>query len=293
MSRLFRRTAAVSITRETTPVNPTKYNPRPLGTNEILQITDLRIKFKIVRDFSKHPNSADIEIFNLAPETRADLHEKPLRVHLAGGYDGNNRLLAVGDVRFSMSKMEDIDWVTLLQIGDGARAFAHARVRSSFPKNTTYRQVITSVVNSMGMVMPPALARDAQLDKKIIAGYSAEGPAQKELTRLLAPFGYEWSIQNNSIKILGQDSANTNDPLPIDVEHGMIGTPEFGSPPRSGKQPHMTVKMLLYPELVPGDKILLKSKAKSGEFKLIKVSHTGDTAGGDWTTEVEIVPPGS
>lgn len=292
MPRLFNRTATVSITRESTPPNPTQYNPRPLGTNEILQIKDLRIKFKIVRDFSKHPNSADVEIFNLAPETRADLQERPLRVHLAAGYDGDNRLLAVGDVRFSMSKMDDVNWVTLLQLGDGARAYAHARVRSHFPKNTTYRQVITSVANSMGMVVPPALAKDPQFDKKIIAGYAAEGPAQKELTRLLAPFGYEWSIQDGSLRILGQDKAESNGPLPIDEQHGMIGTPEFGSPPRSGKQPHMTCRLLLYPELTPGEQVLLKSKAKSGLFKLIKVEHSGDTGGGDWTTTIEISPIG-
>ena len=70
----------------------------------------------------------------------------------------------------------------------------------------------------------------------------------------------------------------------------MIGTPEFGSPPKSGKPPHMTVRCLLYPELVPGDLVQLSSRAKSGLFKLVKVTHSGDTHAADWQTEVEIQP---
>lgn len=290
MSRLFKREIAVTVWRESIPTDPTKYNPKVLGPTEQLEIRDLRVKFKCVRDFSKHPNSAEVEITNLSPESRALMQERPLKVQLAAGYDGQPRLIASGDVRFSMSKLEGVDWTTLVQIGDGARAYAHARVNASFGKNATYRQMLTEVSRALGLRLPSDLANNFDLDKKFVAGATLFGPARDELSRLLDPFGLAWSIQNGTLRILSDQGVNANTALPLGEEQGMIGTPEFGSPPKSGKPPHMTVKCLLYPELIPGDKIKLTSKAKSGFFKLVRVEHNGDTAGNEFTTTVEIKP---
>ena len=52
----------------------------------------------------------------------------------------------------------------------------------------------------------------------------------------------------------------------------------------------MTVKMLLYPEIVPGDLVQVTSKVKNGLFKVVKVRHSGDTHGHDWWTDLEIAP---
>ncbi len=290
MSRLFKRKVEVIVWRESTPSDPTNYKPQTLGSGEQLEIRDLRVKFRVVRDFSKHPNSAEVEIYNLAPHSRALLQELPLKIQVSAGYDdGPMRLVASGDVRFTMSKQDGVDWVTMIQIGDGARAYAHARVNKSFGKNTTYRQLLGSIATSMGLKLPSNIAT-LPLDTKIVTGATLHGPARDEMTRVLDAFGLAWSIQNGTLRILSDQAVVPGSALPLGVEQGMIGTPEFGSPPKSGKKPHMTVKCLLYPELIPGDKIQLTSKAKSGLFKLVKVEHAGDTAGGEFMTSVEIQP---
>lgn len=290
MTRLFKRQVAVTVWSESTPSDPTNYSPQRLGPQEQLEIVGLRTQFKVVRDFSKHPNTAEVQITNLSPNSRALLQQRPLKVQIMAGYDGTARLIAQGDIRYSASKQDGVDWVTLLQIGDGARAYANARVNKSFGANATYRQVLTEVVRSMGMKLPSALATNFDLDKKFVTGATIHGPARDELSRLLDPFGLQWSIQNGVLRILTDQAATPGTALPLGEEQGMIGTPEFGSPPKSGKPPHMTVKCLLYPELIPGDKVKLTSKAKSGVFKLVKVEHSGDTAGGDFITTVEIKP---
>ena len=105
MTKLFNRNVLVTVFRMSSPA-ATEFNPKPLGPGEQLEISGLRVKFKVERDFSKHPNNTSIEIFNLAPKTRADLQTLPLRVQLAAGYDGVNRLMAVGDLFFAQSKQE-------------------------------------------------------------------------------------------------------------------------------------------------------------------------------------------
>lgn len=289
MSILFGRSVAVTLWRTEVPKDATKFITKPLGAGEQLEVSQLRVKFKIERDFSKHPNTADIEIFNLAPDSRSDLETKPLRVQLLAGYDGINRLLTIGDVTFAMSKLDGTEWVTLIQVADSGRTYGFSRVNKSYKPGTTYRTILKDCARSMGLTLPTALDKNRALDKQFATGAVSIGPARDELTRLLAPFGYDWSIQNGALRVLADNQAIARqEPLEISATTGMIGTPEFGSPPKSGKTPDINVKMLLRPELVPGDLIQLNSIAKKGKFKVQKVTHTGDTHAGDWTTEIEI-----
>lgn len=291
--RRFKRNVRLVVQRTSSPSAGEDFFVQKLDaerTTNGVEITDLRVKFSIERDLSKHPNSCDIEVYNLAQTTRAAVETKPLLVELAAGHDGVSRLLSTGDVLFAMSKQEGPEWVTMLQLGDGARATARARAKPrSYGKNTTVKQVLRDIAKSMGQGLPKNIEASADLDAQFANSISLSGYARDEMTKILAPYGYNWSIQNGRLQILRDETART-DMLEISERTGMIGTPSFGDPPKSGKPPHVTVKMLLYPELVPGGRIQLTSRAKSGTFKLVKVKHTGDTHGDEWFTEVEIQP---
>lgn len=290
--RLFKRNIRVVCWRETVPEDPTKFETSRFPTQT--EITDLRVQFRVKKSLphgkKPKPNTCDVIITNLAERTRVDLETKPLVVELFAGYDDVYHFMFGGDLRFAMTKMDGPNWETLLQLGDGDCHHRWARVNRSYKSGTTIRQMLKDVSKSMGMKLPPELDADTALDTKILTGDVAFGPARDKLTELLTPFGYQWSIQNNQLRILRADRAHPGTVIPIDEEHGLIGSPEFGSPPRSGKPPHMTVTTLLYPQINPGDKVELKSKVKSGLFRVESVEHSGDTHGDDWSTQCEIKP---
>lgn len=291
MTTLFKRSVTVTTFRENVPGNPTNFKVTRSPNTTI--ITDLRVQFRVTRTLTKHPNACDITITNLASTTRIDLETKPLLVQLNAGYDGNEKLLYVGDLRFGMTKQSGANWETLLQLGDGDCMHRWARVNKSYKAGTSVRAVLKDAARSMGFELPKNLDADKSLDRAFASGTTSYGPSRDELTRLLSPFGYHWSIQNGVLTILADNQASSTTALALDEDHGMIGTPEFGSPPRSGKPPHMTVNNLLYPELSPGNMVYLTSKVKTGFFKLESVKHTGDThsAGeNSWCTTVEIKP---
>jgi hypothetical protein len=289
MTTLFKRSVKVTTFRESVPANPTNFSVT--RTTNTTEITDLRVQFRVHRSLTKHPNTCDVTITNLAATTRIDLETKPVLVVLHAGYDDNLKLLYTGDLRFGMTKQQGANWETMLQLGDGDCMHRWARVNRSYKAGTSIRTVLKDAAKSMGFVLPQALAKDSSLDRAFAVGTTAHGPTRDELTRLLSPFGYHWSIQNNVLCILRDNEVNSTRALPLDEDHGMIGTPEFGSPPRSGKPPHMTVTSLLYPELNPGDLVYLTSKVKSGLFRLELVKHNGDTHSPEnWSTTVEIKP---
>lgn len=274
--RLFKPSAQVSVWRDTIPT-PTKFLTKPLTPGEQIDITALRIKFKIERGLTKAPNQCDIEISNLAEQSRVNLETRPLSVLLQAGYDGELRELFLGDLRFGMSEQDGARWKTLMQCGDGARTYAHARVNRSYSPGTTYRQVINDAIAAMGLQVPSNIAADKSLDRQLSAGAASHGPAREELTKLLAPFGYNWSTQNGVLQVLSDEDFASQTVFPVDKEHGMIGSPSYGTPPKSGKPPHVNVKNLLYPELFPGCLIQLTSRDTRGKFRVEKVTHTGDT----------------
>lgn len=286
MLRLWKRNAKVTVWRTNVPVDPNEYKSGKLETVGV-EITNLKIEFEIQRDQSKHPNTCNIKITNLSKQTRGEFEQLPLTVNLEAGHDGVNRLMYVGDVRFAMSEQKGQDWVTLLELGDGGRIHAHARINRSYRAKTTVKQVLRDALNSIGQSLPKNIENASDLDDPYLSGYSAHGPLRDELTRLLAPYGYNWSFQNGLVQILKDEETN-NFEFPINEGTGMIGTPEFGSPPKSKKKPHMKVKMLLYPELTPGSRVRIQSTTLNGLFKINKVRHVGDTHGNDWYTEIEV-----
>lgn len=288
--RLFKRGVRVTCWREAVPKDITEFVVKPLKPGEQLEIKDLRVQFHVRKDLGKQPNACDVTITNLSASTRVDLETKPLQVQLEAGYDNVYRFMFGGDLRFAMTKMDGPNWHTMLQLGDGDCHFRWSRMNKTYGKNTTVRKVLTDAASSMGMSLPKNLDSDPALNESFSGGVTASGRVRDILTTHLAPHGYSWSIQNGQLRILRDDRTHSDTYKEINEENGMIGSPEFGSPPQSGKPPHMTVSMLLYPELMPGDKVLLTSKVKSGFFKVQRVEHRGDTHGDEWRTEIEIKP---
>lgn len=265
--------------------------------NTNIEITDLRMQCKIEKTLKSEPNKCEISITNLAEKTRAEFQHLPVRVNIEAGYQNELRLLFVGDVRpgFARSKHDGTDWVTNLILGDGLRAFAEARVNRAYKKGTPILNILRDVAKSMGMHLPAEVEQSPRLQAAVAAGEATVGWSADELTRLLAPYGYSWSSQNDKLQIVSDSIAPTNRIRELGEHTGMIGSPELGTPSNAkknvNKPPNITIRHLLYPEIIPGEKIGLVTQGDLARlYKAERVSHTLDTHGDDWATEIEASP---
>lgn len=295
--RLYGRQATVTVSRTfpgTTPgfgyANPQAFD----FSRRVVIGQSFRINFTIEKGLAKDPNKCDITIYNLNDRTRDEMDEKPLSIQLHAGYDGELRLLFAGEAIHAASKLVDTEWQTLLQVGDGMRAYKHAVTElKSYKKGTTYRTVLRDVVRTMGLTIPKHLENDPRLDRQFASGHATDAPSRDELTTLLAPFGFSWSVQNGELVILSDDQVRDGTEVLVNAAKGMIGVPEFGTPDKSKKPPTLTTKAALYPQIEPGRVARIetaKNKAANGRFKIGKVKHTGDTDEGSWETEFESTP---
>jgi hypothetical protein len=273
MARRFKRAAAVTLT----------------ANGESVVIRDLRMRFEVVKTLEAEPNSCKITINNLAEPTRTFLEQKPVSVRLDVGYeDSPLQRLFIGDITWAPSYRARAGWETVIEAGDGQAKYKYARVSRSFRQGTRARDAIEELARALDVTVPRNLP--AGTEREFLAGAVLDGSAAKQMTRVLARAGLEWSIQDGQLQILEPTGVRAGEALLISSDTGMIGVPELSSPAEAGKPPTLSVRTLLEPDATPGARIVLQSRSLSGHFKVLRALGTGDTHGTEWETNIEAVP---
>lgn len=256
-------------------------------------IADLRVKFKVTKTLRKEPNNSEIEVYNLSPNSRGVLKDKGVRVWLEAGYGTALGQLFVGDCRFCQhyrDKGNGTDIITKFELGDGERAFAHGRVNASFKGGTTKADILKKLAQQSGWDLGNIADFYASLGQKQLQGHVAWGKANKAIDDLLRSAGLTYSVQDGKIQILPLTGYMPQPAILLDSDHGLIGSPEFGTAEKKGKARTLKVKSLLQADLKPGGRINLQAEVQKGVFVIQKVEHVGDNYGGDWFSNCEVVP---
>lgn len=290
MTRLFNRTAKVTLI--TPSALPNAFFDRQPGRENAIEISDLRIEFSIEKSIKTTPNKCEVVITNLAERSRNLVEKKPLQIWFDAGYDGVLHQLFTGDVRYAYSKLDRPEWKTVIQLGDGDRALRMARINRSYSSGTPILTAVRDTTQAMGLTLSANdQSRLASLQIQFLNPKATQGYARDELTRLLAPHGIGWSIQNGKLQLLKDDEVTEGQAVLITADNGMIETPEFTTPTKPGKSPALKLKTLLDPRVSPGILLEVHSRAIKGRyFRTQRVVHKGDTHGSDWTTEIEAIP---
>lgn len=270
------------------------YHPKPESyfnnddakPNAIL-IRDMRVAFTVERSNGADPNKADVTISNLNKDTRDAIVKKPCTIELSAGYDGEARHLFTGDLRHGFTDPTVAKVETKLALADGERAWKYARVNRSYKRGTSVKSALRDAAASMGLRLPANIELSLDLEEQFATGFSMFGPTRTELTNLLAPYGYTWSIQNGQLQILKDEQTRPGRAWVIDSSKGMIGSPTWSVPSKAGEKPKLTVRVLLYPEIYPSSLVSVRAEEVQGLFKVNKVIHTGDTGGEEWSTTLE------
>lgn len=259
-----------------------------------------RVTFKVKRDLSRHPNSCEIRIYNLAEQTRGIIEKGALRIRLYAGHAGVARLLFDGDLTRAWSEREDeASIVTIIFVGDGARAYAEARMNKSYRPPIRVATVLGDCAKSLGLKLPPEVEQSAELRQALEGGISLHGPTRDVLTRLLAPYAYHWSVQDGRLLIIRDEDLAPGEEFIVDADSGLIGSPKWRAPDKPRKKtskkakprPEFEFDMILEPEMRPARRVRLRSEFFDVSLKALEVEHTGDSHGSDFTTKVKARSP--
>jgi len=260
-------------------------------TSDVLEIERLRVAFKVTKTSGKEPNTCEVTVSNLAADTRAALQTKGVKFLLQAGYEGTGiGQLFVGDVRTIDHVRDGATWNTVIKSGDGERALAFARVNESFASGVKIPDVVRKVAGKLGLGLGNTERAASQMTGEYSQGYAAHGPASRELDRVLAAAGYEYSVQDEQILIVRPGEGSGEQVPELSPSTGLIGSPEFGTPETKGGRALVKVKSLLNFGIKIGSQVVIRSARHNGPVVVRKLEHVGDTAGGDWYTNFEARP---
>lgn len=252
----------------------------------------LRVAFRAERNSQKEPSPAEITIWNLSKDSRAFLESIVAPVVLEAGYAGQAFQIFSGDLIYAATQRQGVDWVTKLQIQDGARKYRSARINESLGPGTTLSDAIQKAADALGLPLGNLTSHLSPVRGKTTAfgkGVVLSGKAEEQLDKLLKLAGYEWSIQDGQLQVLAPAETLPTEIVVLNSDSGLVGSPESARDDKT-KKTFVKARSLLQPGLFPGRTVRLEGAAVSGDFKIERAIYTGDSWGQDWYVDIEAKP---
>lgn len=252
---------------------------------------DLRVAFAVERDKSRDPNAAVVQVWNLAPETRAELIEKPrLFCKLSAGYaDEGEHVIFVGVLLHVESRRDGASNVTEMHMGDESeQRTALQRIHRTFPAGTPVATVLRELVKATGLEQGNTAA--ASIEARIAGSlglprpYTASGQALSELNAFARALGFDWTIQDRKVFFTGLSSGVLGTGPVLRADTGLEENPTVDGEGR------VSVLTWMIPDLLPGHPFSIQSETLRGLYVADTTRHFGDTHGADWSVAIEGVP---
>ncbi len=282
-------------------------------TNDVTEIRELRITFKIRKTIELEPNTADISIYNLAENTRHQISKKGAYVHLEAGYVGSVQQIYQGYIREVNHTREGTEWVTTIKSSDGLVPLQNTMCHQDFPPGTKKADAALTVADLFKKDgISTDFAQFAGIKGDLPNGFTAAGTAAAAMKKLVEGAGYQWSIQDGRLQVHKKGEPVASKILQITPQSGLIGSPTHiaaeeqkhkatavpadprikstaakSNEPRRRSVAHVKAKFLLQGSVRCGTRIAIQSEQIDGVYLVDLVNHSGDSWGSDWYTEVE------
>lgn len=277
-------------------------NPPPSITYRgTLEVSNLRMAFSIFKSESWSTNTANFRIWNLSESKRNQLNSYGDEITISAGYRGETgaQVLFRGNTSLVTHIFAEPEIISVFDVGDGEKTLNSILANVSFGTNTPVRTVIQSFADLLGL----SIAEFTPTDNLVYAlGFKFAGMAKDGLDKACKALGLIWSVQNNNLVILRQNEGSSKPPVEINTDNGMIGIPQrytdrrqylYRALPQNGgaPKPGWKVRCLLRPDILPGDRIRIRSVRADidGIFYVISIRHEGDNFGPQFESLLEVI----
>lgn len=263
------------------------------ATREALDVRTedgFRVAFQIRRTTELRSNQGEVTIWNLSPGSRAKLGQVSEQVTLEAGYEGRSDQIWRTDQARIQHRKVGVDWITTIQGGDGRRRLDQV-IGLSTGEATTCLELFQQIEPN-GLVSAAA--------RQLMANTTYErwafiGRVQDALRKIARKARIQISFQLGRAQVVAP--GETLGSFEVDVlssDTGLLGSPERVYDPKRPNRFIVRGSALMNPTLAPSSRVSLESVAHSGAFKLMDVTHRGDSygSGESWTTDFEGVSVG-
>lgn len=265
--------------------------------------TSLRVVFDVVKGTGGYWTRGRFDIYNMSLGSQEIIQEFIGRegthtITFSVGYGGALEQLIRAELRNQTHVTQGNDTITTLHVSDGLLNFTDGYFSQGFSQGTKLNTIINSIAASMGLVVGAFVGlEDAAVRLRHLA---LMGKSIDVLRQLGDDYGFTWHIVGSTLEVVAFGSIIEDVVVALSPATGMIGSP-------SVTEHGVIVKSLLNPQIAPGRKITVESRAPvfrlanlgvqtrtlpniaNGDYKVNKVVHTGDTRGNEWYSTVTAI----
>ena len=266
------------------------------------EITDpLQITFNITKTITREPNTAEIIIYNLSPQTESEIIREGSQLTFLAGYEEPG-VIFKGQIIQPTRGKQGTDYTLKLTALDGDAYINLGFLSGTILSNQTRRQIASQVLRQSNIQLDSVVVDDLPetdtVDGSIPRNERAKvvfGQPSKYLTNLSKMGNASFYIDNNEAKFFNPNKTPRElEAHLINAETGMIGLPQqipYG----------VSVTCLLNPTIKLGDFIKIDNKSiimedvgvwdtnyyshllnADGIYRIIKIDYTGDFRGNEW-----------
>ena len=289
MALLFDRRVAIT-------VGEFRFVSDPSLTAEPIVLADGRLArgfktaFKVELSHESKANKAQAQVWNLNEDTRGKIstpEQKPQFIIEAGYRDTFSQIFKGEAVEITTTRNAP-GVVTTMKAQDGFKA----RISKSFSPGVNVGDVIGDVMESLGVNAKKGIARAKSGDltggvKQLFSGFTASGSSRDELDKMAKTYGFDWSIQDGELQVLLPEETTSEEAIVLNSSTGLIGSPIRVIDDKKPKANIARGRALIIPKIKPGRRLELESNEISGSFRILKVTLTGQSDGGDFFSDWE------
>lgn len=267
-----------------------------------LEITGLRVNFKVEKSLVGYPNLANIKIYNLSENSRNKIEEKGLNIQLYAGYeDVSTPLLFDGDIINVVHQKVGTDWISEIFCADGVTILSTATINKTLPAGMDTAGIYDELVGQMQGITKGAtegIQNCLSGKRSLLRELQMSGNIKDWLDKISKDCGFEYSVNDGVIETTATGLPLSDvSPVIINQGSGMIGSPER-------TEIGINVTNLLLPELKLARTIKVESIAakinvgnlffrkippirNEGVYRIDKLIHVGDTHSNTWETQIQ------
>jgi len=272
---------------------------------QALDLSALRIRFKVKKTGVMTPNAADIVVYNVEAETQKLIQNEFTHVLLQAGYVGNYGLIFKGNIKqFITGRESATDTFINLNCGDGDRAYNFATINQTIKSGVTPQAQLNAGLSAMAG-MGISAGYTGQLPVVALPrGKVIYGNARDHLKKLADTYGFTWSVQDGNLVFISQGTYLPGQAVVITSKTGMIGTPQQTTE-------GIDVKCLLNPNLKVHSRVQINNASiaklkidfwtpgspantpspinNDGYYYVLLLEHSGDTRGQEWYSNIRLL----
>lgn len=276
---------------------------------DILDLSQMRVRFNITSDDLSSPNAAAIRVYNLSDETANFIQNEFLNVTLNAGYQANCTTIFKGTIKqFRRGRESPVNSYLDILAADGDIPHNYTVLSETFPAGMTAVQQIERICTKYKI---PIGYLPVSLDGVNPAGFArgkvAFGMLRSFMTGITNTVKCTWSIQQGQIQVIPVDSYIPGEPVLINSLSGMVGIPEQ-------TDQGIRVRALINPKVRVGGSIKVNQAdvnriiqqnpdapfkfdqrtaiqyaakvTSDGLYRVLVVEYTGDTRGQEWYMDI-------